>query len=133
MTFSESLDVIAAIGVANERLADWGRQVRSAPAVRSAMRGMDIRNYASGTVIELFVDAELASGGAMTWWCDVLPADGRWAIRASVRTHVGSDQYVLKEYESTSASTGRQLAKALDDVVMVFARDGLELLATKTA
>ena len=119
---SKALILLAAF---NERLVEHASALRARPEVAGVTRGMDARTYETGAVLEMYVDAELRNGRALSWWVDVYPEDEGWSVSARVLRIRDSDQEVVLSFADTDArdldsleeilkSTGEQLRRSID-------------------
>ena len=121
-------DVIAALGAWREALIEIAVRLRSDPICESVRSGMDIRGYDAQLMIELFVDTELASGSALTFWIDIVPsALGPWHVTSSIRRMAGTDQVPIRTVEDTDVSSLRALNEVLEKSLETFSRTDLSI------
>ena len=113
---------LSAIARASEALADFAEGLRSESAVVEMRRGVDIREYRTGAMVEMFVDAELSCGLGLVWWLDITWGD-EWTIRPTVRLSTSEGEECVSLAERF----------AVDDVEMASELAGAvrDLLATK--
>ena len=117
--------VLILLAVLNERLVEHAVALRARPEVARVARGVDVRMYESGPVVELYVDAELRNGRALTWWVDLRPEKESLAVSTRVLRMRDSDQEVVLSFSREDAedvaslaaileSTGDQVRKSID-------------------
>jgi hypothetical protein len=124
-----TLEFVSAVAAVNERLVDWARQLRNRSDVLEVTRGMDVRNYESGTTMELFVEANFKDERPITWWIDVILRPQSWAIEGSVRLLRNGAQITLKEYTGRIAVNSDELTAHLCDLVSQLLQDAPDVLA----
>ena len=105
--------VFEALAAVHELLIALARELRSSPFVRTAVASIQPRSYATGTVIECYVDAELNSGNALGWWLEFKWSDGLWEIESSVRHNTAAGEDVLVELPNRFAVDDDELAAEL--------------------
>jgi hypothetical protein len=105
-----------------EQLAALTRNLRSRSGVNSAQHDLDARAYESGSVIEMFAEAELASGKAVVWGLDVRWDSSGWVIDRYVRSNDLQGQRPVREFPEQTVTN---LADLLTSV-----RRGIADLAT---
>jgi len=104
-----------------ELLAGWRQEclqfaseLAEAALVASVETGIDLRHYETGLTIEMFVDVELATGNAITFWVDIGPRfDSPWAVHSFVRRMAGAEQVGVIEIEDCSAKIVEDVDKAV--------------------
>ena len=114
-------EVLEAVAAANEKLIDLAARLRKRPEVRQVVRGLDCRRYASGAMLEGYVDAELTAGRALSWWLEVHWGQGAWVIESDVRVVHDAGQDGVQELPTRCAvgldEFTRELAQAVDALV----------------
>jgi|SRR5580704_17295312 hypothetical protein len=112
---------ISGVATANETLAVFGADLRSRPDVEDVKRGMDIRAYNSGTVVEMYVDAQRRDGIGQVWWLDILQETERWVIEARVTMTGAVGQESVLEFDTRTAIGAddlvRELQRAISDLI----------------
>ena len=117
--------MITVLAELNEQLIEHATTLRARPEVASVSRGMDARNYKSGTILELYVDAELRNGRTLTWWVDVRSDGDALSVSAAVDGIRASEQVVVLSFPTEIASstdeltgilrsTGQRIRKSID-------------------
>ena len=102
--------LVEAIAIANDRLAELARMIRKKPSMTSATSRIDIRNYASGLCVEMFVNSEHSSGNTITWWIEMKWKETNWEISGQVLIDSDEGQDAVRKTdrrvcESLSATT----------------------------
>ncbi len=119
--------VLTSIANASEAMILFSRTLEIDPSVEQILRVVDVRNYVSGSMVEMFVDAELACGVGIVFWIDISWRED-WRIEPSVRLSVsGGDEAVSL---GVRVAVGEQaMAMELDRAVqdLVEARKAVDL------
>ena len=71
-------------------LREWRRAFLETAEVTSAV---ECRQYETGLVLSIWLEAEVRSGEALTWWMDIAPKDDGWLLDARLSWN-GSDVVV---------------------------------------
>ena len=111
-------DLLAALGDAAASLKQHSLQLRQRVDVTSVERRCEITG-GERPAVEWYVDAELASGDALSWRLLVYWSDAEWVIEADVRRVVAGGSHVEVEFESRTsddAALRKQLLAAADDL-----------------
>lgn len=106
---------LQAVAMGNEQLAEFARNLRSQAIVRRVTRGIDIRAYESGTVLEIYIDAEFETGEGVTWWLDARPVDDGWVVESRVQINRGEYQETIVDFPSRTARTLNEFITGLQD------------------
>lgn len=96
---------------------------RSSVATKAQAR-LEVASYRNGSVIEGYVDAELANGESVCWLLDVRWDPDSWTINASLATQSGDRQETLRELPS-------QTVNDFDSFLQTLKRVAIELLALR--
>lgn len=111
-------DLLAALGDAAASLKQLSLQLRQRVDVTSVERRCEITG-GERPAVEWYVDAELASGDALSWRLLVYWSDSEWVIEADVRRVVAGGSHVEVEFESRrsdDATLRTELLAAADDL-----------------
>lgn len=109
------------IGMWRSKMIDIAVTLRNQSICRSVRTGLDIRMYESGLMIELFVDTELATGAAITYWIDIVPNEfGPWRVEASIRRMSGDEQLKMRSVEERDVQSVSELTSLVDQIIDVF-------------
>lgn len=106
--------LIETLAHTSERFIAAAQQLRTQPGVAEVRRGTDIRQCASGTCVEFFVEAELEGDAAMVWWLDALWSGERWTICASVSRQSAGAKAPVRELRERVATSVDGLRTELD-------------------
>jgi hypothetical protein len=121
-------DFIVALAGWRSELIDIAVQHRADPMCESVRTGIDIRAYQPQLIIELFVDAELASGSGLTFWIDIVPSVvGAWHVTSSIKRMEGVDQVPVRTIEDLDVGSLPELTEVLRNSLDVFARTDLSI------
>ena len=93
-----AIRVLECIAACNEELMALSRWLESVPGIKGVTRALEFRAYKSGTMLEAYVEAELAEGKALCWWLDVSWNDQHWRIEPSVLVNDTQGQRVLRDF-----------------------------------
>lgn len=113
MNGQSSHRVFEALAAVHELLLALARDLRSSPLVRTAVASIQPRAYATGTVIECYVDAELISGNAVSWWLEFKWSEGAWEIESSVRHNTAAGEDAIVDLPNRFAVDDDELAAEL--------------------
>jgi len=115
-------DILTAAAGWREQSLQLAARLRDDPVVREVTSGLDVRAYTSGVVLELFIDAELTTGTAITFWIDVIPqAEERWRITSEVRGMRGTEQELLRPVQDADVVTFSQVDQIVTRSLEMFA------------
>ena len=89
----------------NEMMATLARRVAEQADVLSAKSAIDIRSYTDRVCLELFVDAELSQGTALTWWIELVWRQSKWGVEAAVRIVHRDGQDLLQQVAAHECSS----------------------------
>lgn len=126
----EHLAETRAAGRLMDRLADLSERFRDRalilgknPAVLGVKRAVEVNSYASGPMIECFLDAELRDGSARSWLLEVGWNGYMWRIGARLAISSPGGQHPAKEICDETASDLNAfleiLSRAADDLLVV--------------
>lgn len=114
------LEAIAGINV---KLTEFARILRSEPQVSRIQHNFECHKYQSGAMLEGFVDAELHSRKAITWWLDVKWSVDQWVITARILLNHEQGQDVIKEFPDRITdefnTSLEYLTQAADELLIV--------------
>lgn len=109
------------MGAWRSRMIEIAISLRNESFCTSVCTGMDIRQYESGLMIELFVDAELTTGSAITYSIDIEPHEnGPWRIEATIRRMKGDEQLKMRTVEEGDVNSAAELTGIVERVIRVF-------------
>ena len=74
------------------------QRLRAHSQVLSVRTDLSAREYASGPMIEAYVECELTNGMAAAWTMDIAAKDGRWHMRSHLVANDTQGQFTLYEY-----------------------------------
>lgn len=98
-------------------LQDLSEALQANPAVESACWDLSLRDYASQSVIEIYVEAELQNGFGVTWWLDVTCQEGKAILDARILENSPQGQDTLHTYPLRSIHTEEQANQAFCDLL----------------
>lgn len=131
-TLAESSSTLKLLAVLSEQLVEHAAELRARPEVVHVARGVDVRMYESGPVLELYVDAELRNGRALTWWIDLHPEEASLVVSTRVLRMRDSDQEVVLSFSREDAQDGASLAAILESTGEQV-RKSIDLVASERA
>jgi hypothetical protein len=117
----QAIGLLEAVATSNEKLISLSETLQSHPAVVRALRGFDCRYYQTGVMVELYVDAELQNGYAMSWWVDLSWTETNWIIESKILINRDQGQEVLKEFPDKSPETLKDLIDQLKETISTLA------------
>ncbi len=113
------LDGLAVAG-RRRRLVELSHELGLTPGVVRSRGDLSLRNYKlSGSVIEGYIDLELADGNAIAWLLDIGWDEAMWTIETSiaVNPNTGESQEVIEEFPNRTAATIDEFLDQLEQVV----------------
>jgi hypothetical protein len=81
----EGIRSLRALSEAREAFLDCARIVQGIESVARVQSALEARSYATGPIIEFFLDVALHDDTAVVAWLDVVPAGDEFLIRPSLR------------------------------------------------
>lgn len=113
-----AVTLFEAVASANEKLIEWTVQLRSHSGVAHTSRGMDLRNYRTGSMLELWLEAELTDGCTVCWWMDISHGDDGWSISPSVLRNRSENQETLLQMTERRIPRNGDMAAALAATIL---------------
>lgn len=102
------------MAAASEVLNRLEARLLGLPVVTKTHRGLDIRTYHSGLVVERYVEADLIDTRNICWWLEFSPTNNdHWRIEASIYVSHGE---VLHRFPDAIAGNLAELASILKGV-----------------
>ena len=100
-----SEELSARLQPCRESLAAIASHLSGNPAVRSAEFDISARNYPlSGEVIEIYLDAELCDGNALSWYADITPEGDCWLLESRIARHSADGQDTMERFPDVCAA-----------------------------
>lgn len=93
---------LAAIGRLVLLRRAFSHRIRNAPQVVAVTDDTDFKTYDSGPVMDCYVDAELTSGLAVSWWLEITWAAPQFMMAASVSVTHSNGQDAIQQWEYAS-------------------------------
>ena len=113
MEYEDANIIVTTIVEANELLADLYAYFRTKSEVREVHRGIDLRKCDAGSLLELFVEAELNDRLAYCWWLDVRFYQSSWSIDGALLKTEDGDQRKISDIAEHSGNTVEALIEKL--------------------
>ncbi|MBW3538654.1 MAG: hypothetical protein KY476_00140 [Planctomycetes bacterium] len=110
--------MLHALAAANGRLIELAGELRRRSDVAEVSRRIDCRRYEQRTVVEGYVDAELVSGHAVSWWLEAGRRDDGWMIETAVLRTTAEGQETLIEFPVRSCETFAEFLDQLDTATL---------------
>ena len=88
--------LLMALAVVRESFIDLQVSLNGKVHVAKVSSGLDIRNYESGVVVEIYVDVVLAGGISVVVWLEAIQNDGSWDVCPSLRLICDPGESVLE-------------------------------------
>jgi len=111
----ESLALLSAVGNCHRKLRDHAIRLRDRPAVREVTHVCDMPALDGAFRVEEFVDAELVSGDAISWFLEVTVTPDGVVVEADVRrVHSQGQDLLVGIAEGTY--TVSEAARALPEI-----------------
>lgn len=104
-TLQSAIDALELLARCNEKLIALAVEVRRESRVREVDHAMQCRRYEPRSMLEGYVDAEVESGNAITWWVEADWSQGGCEVRASVLIRTDAGQDALETRPAVTAST----------------------------
>lgn len=98
-------------------LQDLAESLQSNPAVESACWELSLRDYASQSVIEVYVEVELKNGFGVTWWLDVTCQEANAVLEARILENNPQGQDTLHAFPIRTLHTEEQASEAFYDLL----------------
>ncbi len=78
-------DVLTFLARMREQLADFRRDLLlpregQTTSITSVLYDVECRQYESGLTLEMWVEAEIEDGDALTWWLDMIYREEGWLL-----------------------------------------------------
>lgn len=116
--------LLQALAEIDRLLRDHATELRRSLVVTNAQASFRTVSYASGPVLEGYVDATFKNGISVCWCLDVSWNEHSWTIEATLDSKTGDRQRTIKELPMETASN-------LDGFLKTLKRVTRELLALK--
>src|SRR6478609_11505950 len=92
--------VIRALARVRDHMIERAQLLRTNAAVTQVTSRIDIRDHGGKDVyIEIYIDAELTDGRALTWMLEARTEQSAWTVEASVNETSTAGQDVIREYD----------------------------------
>ena len=108
----EGVQSLLALAKAREAFLETARHTEANLATSRVLSALEARDYSTGPMIELFVDAALINDKAVVAWLDVALADDELRIRPSLRL-LSADGETVHEMAERFATSEEEFAEQL--------------------
>ena len=105
MQSKQAIDLLEVIADSNEKFIALSQSLRLNPVVTHVLHSLECRKYATGTVLQGYVDAEIQNGKAICWWLEVHWGEGKWIIESRVSVTDDQGQDTIKEFSDKASET----------------------------
>jgi len=105
--------LLRAIAMAHERLNALAEKMRTSRTVTTTRSEVDVRDYDSGLCVEIYLDAEMSNGEALTWWMDLTWNAHSWVATASLRRTDDSGQTAIRKSTPRPCRNVSEVVEAL--------------------
>lgn len=112
---------LEALASVRERLIDASVELRRHPRVKRAATSVDLREYRSGSRLEIALEAELDTGDTLTWWMEI-SWDERWGISSRVYRDDDDGQTTLHQFDERVSTDPSDFVRQLHGVEREMAR-----------
>src|SRR5256886_13810257 len=117
-----SLDVPIAVlqllGRCTRKLAEFANEIRQERGVRSVSSRVECLDYLSGPTLEGYVDAELDTGNAITWWVEIPSLTSEnCSVLTEVLVNTGEGQERLMERKPATIGSFEDLERELGGAI----------------
>ena len=93
------------------------------PEVITVHRLIECHPYQTGSMLDGYVEAELRTGIACTWWFDLTWTSEQWTIDSKVTVNADQGQEVIHEYPPLHSQTVVQCVSDLIHTISVLVAD----------
>lgn len=98
MSNGVTVSLIEALAQSNEQLMDICRKLETREGVVSAVRDIELRNYESGSRIEMYVEVNLKTDKSVCWFIDCIFQEHDWIINSQVYLTDDFGQNTVEQY-----------------------------------
>ena len=110
--------MLEAIADSNSQFIELASRLRSRPDITRVHHDLDCRKYLTGSVVQIYVEAELESANSVTWWLDLRWNEDHWFVEGRVLVDNDQGQDTVREYPDRTADT---LDACIKDLLQVTA------------
>jgi hypothetical protein len=110
----QAIDLLEMIADSNEKFIALSQYLRSKSTVIRVLHSFECRKYATGAMLQGYVDAEVQNGKAICWWLEVHWGKGKWVIEFRVLVNGDQGQETIKEFPDKISETFSEFIDQLE-------------------
>ena len=111
-------NLLEAIAASNEELIEFAIKLRALSEVNEVYHRLDCRNYQTGPVLEMYVDAFHKREVGICWWLEVRWNEAEWMIDYAVQLNHDEGRDAIREFPLRTARTIEEFIVQLEGATL---------------